>query len=122
MGYETPQLVGYVDVEPEVGDLIIFRNGNEQIDDEWTMHRVVDETQEGYVTKGDANPVVDQREHSVIDYATNQNTAGVILFELPLFKTFFAWCLIMLVVSSLIFRKRIETVRDSVSAYGSSHS
>jgi signal peptidase len=48
-----------VDGDVEEGDVIVFRA--EEIDGGGlTTHRVVDETDEGYVTKGDANPFTDQ--------------------------------------------------------------
>lgn len=43
----------------EEGDVVVFES--ETIDgDEYTTHRVVGETDSGYVTKGDANPFTDQ--------------------------------------------------------------
>ncbi len=45
--------------EVSEGDVVVFEA--EQIDGgELTTHRVVDETDRGYVTRGDANPVTDQ--------------------------------------------------------------
>lgn len=43
----------------EEGDIILFE-AQELGGGELTTHRVVDETEEGYLTKGDANPFVDQ--------------------------------------------------------------
>ena len=37
------------------GDIIVFEG-----EDGWTVHRVVESTPEGYLTKGDANPFTDQ--------------------------------------------------------------
>jgi len=45
--------------EPEPGDVVVFR-AQEVQGGGLTTHRVVGETQEGYVTKGDANPFTDQ--------------------------------------------------------------
>ena len=45
--------------DPETGDVVVFEA--EEIEGGGlTTHRVVDETDEGYVTKGDANPFTDQ--------------------------------------------------------------
>jgi signal peptidase I len=44
---------------PSEGDVVVF-DARELHDGGLTTHRVVDETEEGYVTKGDANPFTDQ--------------------------------------------------------------
>ncbi|SEH13205.1 signal peptidase, endoplasmic reticulum-type [Natronorubrum sediminis] len=44
---------------PEEGDVVVFE-ARELHDGELTTHRIVDETEEGYVTSGDANPFTDQ--------------------------------------------------------------
>lgn len=46
--------------EPQPGDVVVYRS--EQIESGGLVtHRVVAETDDGYVTKGDANPVTDQQ-------------------------------------------------------------
>ena len=45
--------------DPEVGDVILFQSQNLG-GGELTTHRVVDITEEGYITQGDANPFTDQ--------------------------------------------------------------
>ena len=45
--------------EPEVGDVILFQSQNLG-GGELTTHRVVEITDEGYITQGDANPFTDQ--------------------------------------------------------------
>ena len=45
--------------DPAVGDVILFQSQNLG-GGELTTHRVVDITQEGYITQGDANPFTDQ--------------------------------------------------------------
>ncbi|MFQ3474749.1 signal peptidase I [Halonotius sp. F2-221B] len=45
--------------DPEVGDVILFQSQNLG-GGELTTHRVVDITDEGYITQGDANPFTDQ--------------------------------------------------------------
>jgi signal peptidase len=47
------------DDDVEEGDVVVF-HAKEVDGGGLTTHRVVDETEEGYVTKGDANPVTDQ--------------------------------------------------------------
>lgn len=50
-----PQLTG----SPSTGDVVAFQA--EEIEDgQTTTHRIVDETPEGYITQGDANPFTDQ--------------------------------------------------------------
>ncbi len=46
-------------VEPEEGDVVVFE-AQELHDGGLTTHRIVGETDEGYVTRGDANPFTDQ--------------------------------------------------------------
>lgn len=51
---------GPVADEPEPGDVVVYRS--EAIEPgALVTHRVVGETEDGYVTKGDANPVTDQQ-------------------------------------------------------------
>jgi signal peptidase len=45
--------------EPEVGDVVVFR-AEELQGGGLVTHRIVDRTDEGYVTRGDANPFTDQ--------------------------------------------------------------
>ncbi len=45
--------------EPEVGDVVVFESEEIQ-GGGLTTHRIVDETDHGYVTQGDANPFTDQ--------------------------------------------------------------
>jgi signal peptidase len=45
--------------EPNVGDLVVFRSKTVN-PGSLTTHRVVDVTSDGFVTRGDANPVTDQ--------------------------------------------------------------
>ncbi len=45
---------------PEVGDVVVYRS--EGVDPGGlVVHRVVDRTSGGYVTRGDANPITDQQ-------------------------------------------------------------
>ena len=54
------------------GDIITFRE-----DDEIVTHRIIDKTQEGYITKGDNNNAVDSFAVS------NDNIIGKVLFDIP---------------------------------------
>ena len=45
--------------EPEVGDVVVF-DARELHDGGLTTHRIVGETEDGYITKGDANSFTDQ--------------------------------------------------------------
>lgn len=45
--------------EPAVGDVVVF-DAKEIEGGELTTHRIIDETDQGYVTRGDANPFTDQ--------------------------------------------------------------
>lgn len=45
--------------EPQPGDVVVF-NAKELHDGGLTTHRIVERTENGYVTKGDANPFTDQ--------------------------------------------------------------
>ena len=45
--------------EPEAGDVVVFQ-ARELHDGGLTTHRVVERTENGYVTKGDGNPFTDQ--------------------------------------------------------------
>jgi len=58
---------------PEVGDIIVFKaNGR------WTVHRVVAITQDGYITKGDANVATDQQSRG-IEPIPKENIAGTVV-------------------------------------------
>ena len=94
MGDPGPQLNVYADIEPSEGDVIIFKNGNPYVDKEWTSHRIVDENNGKYVTKGDANTKIDQRKGWHFDYANQENIAGVVLFRYPLWDIALYWTLI----------------------------
>jgi signal peptidase len=54
------------------GDIITFRD-----DDEIVTHRIIDKTQEGYITKGDNNNAADSFAVS------NDNIIGKVLFDIP---------------------------------------
>lgn len=77
MGHDSPQVVVYADTgEIQTGDVIVFAAGGEYL-----RHRVVGESQHGYVTKGDANPTMDQPGYP---HATEGNIRGVTVAAAPL--------------------------------------
>lgn len=77
MGEDVPEASVYVDIEPEVGDVIVYDTG-----ETYYQHRVVDHTADGYLTRGDAEMAPDQM--SGHPFATEQNIVGVVLFTIPL--------------------------------------
>lgn len=62
-----PSLVGGV----SVGDIVLFHDGSG-----WVTHRIVDTTETGYLTAGDANPFLDQADGSPA--VTESAIAGVV--------------------------------------------
>jgi len=67
----------YIDAEPQVGDVVIY-DQHGQLSSDRIVHRVVDETDQGYVTKGDANPYTDQSVKGVA-HLTDENMIGVVV-------------------------------------------
>lgn len=85
MGDDEPMVEVWVDAQPEVGDVVIFEvseDGDHDLDSDLVVHRVVDEREEGFVTRGDANLVVDQDVRGV-DHATEENVVGVVVARVP---------------------------------------
>lgn len=82
MGNDGTRVTVFVDVEPEIGDVIVFHGGDRH---GYVQHRVVAETDEGLVTKGDAHTHVDQPSASTgsMDFATSENTRGVVVATVP---------------------------------------
>jgi len=80
MGHSEMHVLVYADAPPasvDVGDAVIYR-----ADDRYIHHRVVAETDAGYVTKGDAVGVTDQ---SVgYPYVTRENLVGVVVLSVPI--------------------------------------
>jgi hypothetical protein len=89
MGYEGPRLVVYADVDVEQGDVVVF----ERLEG-WVVHRVIDRTEYGWQTKGDANdrpdqltsdsPLLHESAHRSGTFATSSNVAGVVVAAVPL--------------------------------------
>lgn len=94
-----------------VGDIIAFETGNDQL----VLHRVVDQTEEGIITKGDAN------DHDDFTPVKAKNVKGKLVLVLPTMGRWYqkvsslktAELVIVYVVCKLIFsffsciRKRI---------------
>lgn len=83
MGADGEQAVVYTTlVEPDVGDEVVFDAGGRY---GATHHRIVAETSEGFVTKGDAVDRVDQNEApGAMPYVTDENLHGVVVASAPL--------------------------------------
>ena len=73
-GEDVSQLIVYIDVEPTINDVVVYYS---EPRDEWIRHRVVDETDNGYITQGDALSMTDYEYRG--DIATEQNTAGIVV-------------------------------------------
>lgn len=88
MGTETPQFQLWADTEPAVGDIVVF-DAHGTAYDAYTSHRVVDETDRGYITKGDANSIPDQELESV-EPVTDETLVGTVLVSITLNQAFYA--------------------------------
>ncbi|RZH67911.1 S26 family signal peptidase [Natrinema altunense] len=77
MGATGPNLNIYADIEPETGDIVVFHEAYPLTESDWVVHRVVDKTEDGYTTQGDANPYTGQSNRVQFDYATASDMAGV---------------------------------------------
>ncbi len=82
MGDDGMMLNVWIDAEPEVGDVVAFDMGTDSFTHDRGVHRVVGETDRGYVTKGDANPYLDQNRGA--DYVTDSNLIGVVVLRVSL--------------------------------------
>lgn len=67
--------------EPEIGQIIVFKT---EQDPSWIVHRVISgDREQGYVTKGDANPVPDQHRVFIKDIAGFVPTIGGRALHVP---------------------------------------
>jgi len=83
MGESTPQFVFFENMsEPSEGDVIIY--DAEKYDAIW-RHRIVNATSEGYITKGDANPITDQASlgNKTIPPVNRGAVHGTVLISFP---------------------------------------
>lgn len=72
---ETSDLVIAVSQDDyETQDIVLFRDANV---DQLILHRIVDETEAGYVTQGDANDITDQE--AGLDPVSNSQISGKLL-------------------------------------------
>lgn len=80
MGAETMHVLVYVDpvlAGVDVGDAVVYR-----ADGEYVHHRIVGETEQGYLTKGDAVPWTDQARGA--PYVTERDLVGVVVIDLAI--------------------------------------
>jgi signal peptidase len=79
MGEEQANdVVLYVDQgEPEIGQQVVYYAESEQT---YIRHRVVNETEQGYVTQGDALPKTDAEYWG--EYVTQENYVGTVVLRL----------------------------------------
>jgi len=103
MGTNTPQFHIWVDSEPEVGDIVAFDTHGTAYDGR-TAHRVVAETDRGYITKGDANSYRDQELES-IGPVTDETLVGVVVVRMPLWSAV-AVCMLASILPLTSQRKR----------------
>lgn len=107
MGADGAQAVVYTTlVEPRVGDEVVFDAGGRY---GVTHHRIVDRTGEGFVTRGDAVPRVDQNEApGAMPHVTDENLHGVVVASAPLghVKAGLLGLLAALVAVALALRRR----------------
>lgn len=94
MGMDDPQLVFTADISPSVGDTVVWEAGH--YGDKLTRHTVIAETEHGYQTKGDANPVPDQSKEAGVwqerlDFATDENMIGTEIYSMGLYESLIGW-------------------------------
>ncbi|NHN49978.1 hypothetical protein G9464_20630 [Halostella sp. JP-L12] len=108
MGHDEPQASVYVDIQPDVGDVVIFKTESKYI-----QHRIFADTADGYVTKGDAEVVPDQAAGA--PHATEENLAGVVVFTAPVdtvLQTLLAGSVITGLLSAVLLSRRdADTLR-----------
>ncbi|WP_136396813.1 S26 family signal peptidase [Natrinema thermotolerans] len=79
MGNDGIMINVWIDSDPQVGDVVIY-DQHGQLSNDRIVHRVVDETARGYVTKGDANPYTDQSVQDV-GHVSEKNLVGVVIIR-----------------------------------------
>ncbi len=58
----------------EIGDIIVYYNDEDSV---YVIHRIIENTDSGYVTKGDNNPIADYKNNSSeYYYVTKENYVG----------------------------------------------
>lgn len=81
MGDPGSEVVVYADVEPSKGDVVLLDAG-----DRTYNHRLIKQTKQGWVTKGDANTVSDQSKMAAdpAPYGTTETIYGVVILSIPI--------------------------------------
>lgn len=111
MGHDEAQFVLYADVEPSVGDQIVW----EYDDGRYAHHRIVGADENGYLTKGDANGWVDQEDAGwKYDHATDENIRGVVVMTTPVWHAIGGAAALLAVVALLGVTLHRRDVRNSV--------
>ncbi|EMA33864.1 S24/S26 family peptidase [Halobiforma nitratireducens] len=82
MGEEQHVLNVWVQGEPEVGDVVMFEATDAGLSHDRGTHRVVDETDAGLITQGDANARTDQEMGA--EPITDETLLGVVVYRIPL--------------------------------------
>ena len=101
MGDESMTVNIWIDSEPDVGDVIVYDPGD-VLKHDMAVHRIVDDTGDGYVTKGDANEYTDQEIGAV--YATQDNTYGVVVYRFSIIPIIYLGIVVSLLGSIIIFQ------------------
>lgn len=109
MGSTEPNLNVYIKHDPSAGDIVVFREDYPLTDSDWVVHRVVAETDGGYLTKGDANDYTDQSEKMHFDPVTSKNLAGVVVFRAPLFHVGGIWGFVTTLATLLYIHPTIQS-------------
>lgn len=95
--YADPVLTGVA-----VGDAVIYRG-----DDRFVHHRIVDETDRGYITKGDAVPRTDQSLGA--PPVTRRDIVGVVLLDVPIDIVWWASAGLLVVWGAMRLRRRLSS-------------
>jgi outer membrane protein assembly factor BamB len=106
MGQDGPQATVYIDIKPEVGDVVVYKSGTEHV-----QHRIIADNPNGYVTQGDAESVPDQAVGH--PYVTEQNTVGLVVLTVPVETLLLGTGIIGFLIAalgtgSIIRRSRLE--------------
>lgn len=113
MGHDEPHLLVYADLEPTVGDVVVFESHGQ-----WIVHRAIERTDDGLLTKGDANPVPDQRHSTAFhEWPTESNTAGIVILRVPLLESL----LVLLGTTALVYRRSLQAAAVALLRLPNSH-
>ena len=104
MGDESMTVNIWIDSEPDVGDVIVYDPGDILMHD-MAVHRIVDEADDGYITKGDANEYTDQEIGAA--YADQDNTHGVVVFRFSIKPVMYLGFVVAILSSTHLIRDRM---------------